>query len=56
MLLQHIFSLEKNIYNQMLLMKNLHFILKSESKVDVVGVSDLDVYAEFFMDLPSSEN
>ena len=40
----------------MLLMKNLHFILKSDSKIDVAGVSDLDVYAEFFMDLPSSEN
>ena len=51
MLLQHIFSLEKNVYNQMLLMKNLHFILKSE-RVEVVGVSDLDIYAEFFQDLP----
>ena len=52
MLLQDIFKRKKNIYNQMLLMKNLHFILKSDSKVEVVGVSDLDVYAEFFQDLP----
>jgi hypothetical protein len=40
----------------MLLMKNLHFVLKSDSNVDVIGVSDQDVYAEFFCDLPQSED